>query len=713
MTSLRTSFLGFLIFLLLGLSLGAAVPFVAYAQTTPPAETASGRTIDSNDGCSSWSTWAFSPTCWWQSFMSEIGSTFLTIGGGILVIAGFVFDKFLQYLVIDFQGTITNLNIFGGIQIAWQLFRDLANVAIIGVFVFVAIMTILGSAEYGAKRLVARVLLVAILINFSLLFTRFVVESTNFVSGQFARSMPGNAQEIGVAQSFLQAFGIHGVWSGTKALTDRAARETDSGWAALLYGLVGGIALLTIAGVLLYGAVMMGARAMLLIFMLITSSLAFASFLLPQWSDQAFIGWNNWWSNLLKAAMFGPILMVFLWIAMQIVSRASITGGAGEALGQLADDPTKLSSNAWQQLIFLMIGTGILFIGIRASSKFSAAIGTMSAARGIAGMAALLPIGFAARLGGLVGQQTIGRASYLASQRLLEAAQRQQAGGTAQKMLNFGSRQFMQGASANFNALNNSLSKQFSKEIGLRNSALLTGKNLKGFAGSEARKVEKATELGERMKVSDAEALSRAKKDPEFKKSEDTVGEKDSTLKTLVKQQTDTTASFQKTIQGLENELKKAQSTAATGNATAYSEAKDLERRIASERAEHQADMNKETSRIETARNELRTAQSGHEKLMEQKVRPQSADKVARAAIENSYTAALERVAGMGDMAERRANEAAKKAGETATNKRVRDVIGNMAQPTSVPPQQAIQQPSAPSAITHTEKHGGDIQKAA
>lgn len=720
MYSFRTTLAGLLIVISLGWGINLAMPIIANAQqaaATPAAQ----DTAESTDGCVSWSGWSFSPTCWWQSFMSMIGSTLLSIGGGILLIAGYIFDQFLQLLVIDFQKTITGMNLFAGIEVAWQLFRDLANIAIIGVFVFVAIMTIWGSAEYGAKRLVARVLIVAVLINFSLLFTRLFVESTNFISGQFARSMPGNAQEIGVAQSFLRAFGIDGVWSGTEALTDRVASETDSGWAALLYGIVGSVALLTIAGVLLYGAIMIAARALLLVFMLITSSLAFASFLLPQWSDTPFLGWTNWWSNLLKATIFGPMLMVFLWIAMQILSRANVTtGGAGEALGTLADDPTKLDPNAWRQLIFLIIGTGILFIGIRASSKFSASIAVMGSARGLAGFASLLPVSLATRFGASLGQQTIGRANLLASQRLLEAAKQQEQGGRAQKMLDFGSRKFMQAASVNFNALNTSLAKQYGKDLNARNSTLLTGKNLKGFVGSENRKVEKAAELGDRMKMTDAEALKQAiRENPalgaKHEETKNTVSSSEEELGKIVQQQAKMVESFEKNIQSLGSELKKAQDRRDAGDASAQSKVSDIERQINDEKARHQSDLNREESRIEGAEKKLQADRREHAKVINtlQKLAPQSvsAAEIAQKAITNGFDSALERRVGMGSLVERRAEAVAKKTGDDAANKRVRDLIA-LTQPTSTQPQTNLSTPNTPPPPTN-DNHSGNLPMSA
>jgi hypothetical protein len=484
---LRKKILALVSLMLLASSMAIGyVPMMASAQTatTPAAVQANVNVNSSGDACG-YSDWFSDPiSCFIIPIVGWFGSWFLTIGGSILLLAGVVFDQLLQYLVIDFSGTIESLHILAGIQQAWQLFRDISNIGIIGIFVFVAIMTILGSAEYGAKRLIARVLIVAILLNFSLLFTRIVIESTNFVSGQFSRAMPAQAEGGGAAtaQSFLKAFGIQDVWRDTTRIAQGAGQSSHSGWAAFLYGLVGGLALTAIAIVLLYGAFVITARALLLVFAMLTSALAFTSFLLPKMANQPYVGWSAWWSNLLKAAIFGPLLMVFLWITMTIIGQAANTAGAGAAIGAVADDPSRATPDAWASIILLIIGTGLLFLSIRAASSFASTISGFNFAGGV-------PLAFSSYLAGIVGRQTIGRGS-LALNRLNDArmSEARVAEARAKDAVALGAR----GASAqlaratkdmdrlikkgsiydtlsksSFSALNSNLGKQIAKGIGV------------------------------------------------------------------------------------------------------------------------------------------------------------------------------------------------------------------------------------------------------
>lgn len=456
------------------------------------------------ESASCWYTWSFDD-CIWQPLTNALGTLFLTIGGSLLLLAGTLFDEFVKYLIVDLQTTITTTApILDGLKIGWQFFRDVANIGIIGIFVFVAIMTILGSADYGAKRLVANVLVVAVLINFSLLFTQIIIGGTNFVSGQFWKAMPAAVQTTGTAESFLKAFGMEGTWSETSLLVERAGGTEKSGWAALLYGLFGGLALTAVAAVLLYGSFVIAARFLLLIFAMLTSSIAFASFLLPRSAGaQPYIGWSAWWSNLLKAAFFGPFLMIFLWITIQLISEAN-TSGAGAAIGKIAYDPSQAGDAAWQSIILLMIGTGMLFLAIKSAGSFASSIGGYSELK--FGLGAALAL--SARGTGFLGRAGIGRGAAaldrLNDNRLSAArvklanlenegkASRWELRAARMDVKKFaGTKEMLGGlAKSSFNATNTSLGKDLVKKLG---AGSFVGGKVDSF-GARAEKQAKEAE---------------------------------------------------------------------------------------------------------------------------------------------------------------------------------------------------------------------------
>ncbi len=463
----------------------------------------------------------------WDPLLNLLGTSLMTLSAVVLTIAGKAFDTFLKLMILDFRTTFDGT--IKGIQIGWQLFRDLANLAIIGIFVFVAVMTILGKTEFGAKKLIARVLIVAVLINFSLLFTNIAIETTNFLSTKFWQAMSPQIKDQGTAQTFLKAFGIENYWSDSSKLVSGVTTNTGSGLTGFMYGVVGAIAFLMISYVLLYGAFVITARALLLIFALLTSSIAFASIMLPDHlAKTSYVGWYAWKSNLIKAAMFGPLLILFLWITMKIIQEAN-PNGAGRALSTLAHTPEKVTPEAWQQIIILMIGTGILYIAIRSAGSFANSIAGYSDLK--FGLGASLAYG--SRGLGVVGRNTVGRyatwrdpkneqALLLAKSRLanlenqgIKGFQRWQAQSEVSR-LERTKRNSARLAGGSFNALNYDVTKKLVKNLGAQGAL---GEKNKSFearlkeTSKEAAKKALTETVSKKDAMKSAEELTRQQKD--------------------------------------------------------------------------------------------------------------------------------------------------------------------------------------------------------
>src|SRR3989344_4043645 len=289
-------------------------------NTVNPGETS--KLSDAANGKCALNNWDFND-CFWFPLMESLGSWFLTIGGGLLRLAGALFDLLIWHVIIGFGSTLN-----GGMKTAidggWTLFRDIANIAIIGMFVFIAIGIILGLKPYGNKKLVANVIIVAVLLNFSLLFTRMMIDFSNFTAFQFysaaaksdGKDVSQDPKNFDIATAFLKPMGITNVWQ-TSELTKKVAAQSDSGWAAFLYGLAGGVMLGFIAFVLAYGSYLIALRGILFIVLMITAALAFASYLVPKFAEGAY-GFATWWKALLNACIFAPLLMIFLFISLQL-----------------------------------------------------------------------------------------------------------------------------------------------------------------------------------------------------------------------------------------------------------------------------------------------------------------------------------------------------------------------------------------------------------
>src|SRR3989344_4175903 len=331
--------------------------------------------------------------------------------------------------------------------------RDIANIVIIGMFIFIAINIILGVKDFGDKKKIARVLIVAVLINFSLLFTKAIVDASNFVAFQFYKSMvkdydanavgtsvagattlqttPGttgadggvgassDAVDVGsvtgIAGRFLKMMRIEGFADSYNAIVKIQEEQRDIG--ALGYALLMLILLVLTAIVFFYGTYLLIRRAILIVFLLLISAVAFASWLIPHHFIEE--GWLKWWKALLKSAFLAPILMAFLWATYNVSDALSSNPlFKGGSLGDLATNASKEGKLAALFSFFLILG--LLYASFKASSDLAGSISGFTAIGTAVRNAAFGIPALAWRFGvAPLARQTIGRIAYEKRQDLI------------------------------------------------------------------------------------------------------------------------------------------------------------------------------------------------------------------------------------------------------------------------------------------------------
>ena len=363
----------------------------------------------------------FNPICWARTIAAVVGSLLMTVAAWALAIAGVLFNWSVMNAVILFKDVIFE-PIKDGINIGWTAFRDISNIVIIGVFAFIAISIILGNKEFGQKKLVARVLVIAVLINFSLLFTKMIIDASNFTAGQFYAATQGDGKSLsqiidaakqpgiggaatnqvanpntgvdlfsgyaqeGIAGQFVRFLGVIDVADTYSALKN-VGDTNNNGWIIIVHALFAFVLLLGAAIVLFYGSFLLISRAIILIFLLLTSAIAFASHLIPKMSDGQF-GWSAWWKSLLGSAVLAPLLMIFLYITLQIASNLQAESGT---LGNLISGSAK--GGDVNALFAYLLVLGLLFGSFKLASSFSAKIGGFN----FAAMATALPLSLGSR----------------------------------------------------------------------------------------------------------------------------------------------------------------------------------------------------------------------------------------------------------------------------------------------------------------------------
>lgn len=319
---------------------------------------------------------------WVIAGLMSIPIYFLTV---ILRLVAQLFDLVMYYTVISFS-SFYSTGIESAVNTAWTAFRDIANILIIGIFVFIAIAIILGLETFGKKKYVATLLVVAVLINFSLLFTKIIFDASNFTADQFYTAiqrlggqncgsvLPGGNNNTSTGQTaniscpFMKFSGIITA-DGSVDITGKLTSEYDKaggGFGAMfLHAFMMSILCFGLIVVFMYGTYLLVARAVLIVFLLVTSSLAAAAMAIP--ASKGADKWSKMWLDGVKHnAILAPLLMLFLWVSAMVAIRLSSTAGSLNTLESGTPGTTGLTA-FFDYLVVL----GLLYVSFYAASSLT------------------------------------------------------------------------------------------------------------------------------------------------------------------------------------------------------------------------------------------------------------------------------------------------------------------------------------------------------
>jgi hypothetical protein len=238
------------------------------------------------------------------------------------------------------------------ITTGWAVFRDLANLGFVFGIILIAVATILRFKSYTAQSILWKLIVAALLVNFSLVIAGAVIQVSDVFSNYFLEQMTG--------RTALNASGFVGVkladqFQIDEALNPRGAKDEngnilktiaiaglelvgqDEIAAAISFGnkvedlwknapglyevisafvvlLIETIAMLTLFAV----AVMLFLRYFWLSFLLILSPLVWLLWVFPSTQKH----WTTWWKKFIHWVMYAPVMLFFIWLALKVLENA-------------------------------------------------------------------------------------------------------------------------------------------------------------------------------------------------------------------------------------------------------------------------------------------------------------------------------------------------------------------------------------------------------
>lgn len=250
------------------------------------------------------------------------------------------------------------------VQEGWAISRDIANMAFILIFLFIGFATILRLENYNIKRLLPRLIIIALFINFSLVISGVFIDIGNdigywFVSGgQTSGSISGNiSQALRLPKALDERTLASQVYTETQ--------NPEGGGVSVETKMLVSDAVrlgITIAVTFLYFAMvlMLVARIVALWVLLILAPLGWIAYAVPGATHL----WRKWWQNFLKWSLFPIVFGFFVYLGLLVGIKfggsgiASVSLSSGNFPGAVPFDTLGLLLQF--VAVFILMGIGLL-----------------------------------------------------------------------------------------------------------------------------------------------------------------------------------------------------------------------------------------------------------------------------------------------------------------------------------------------------------------
>ncbi len=252
------------------------------------------------------------------------------------------------------------------VQIGWTISRDLANMFFILIMLFIAFVTVLKMDTYNYKKLIPKLVIAALTINFSLIICASVIDFGNTIS-RFFISGGNTSEELDVSASIL---------SSLRAGTIAQLRNNVSGESpvtSLIMASIGQLIMyVVIAFLLLAFAGVMISRLIKLWILIIVSPLAWVSSALPGIKGVSGLSnhFSEWWKKFFDLAVFFPISISFF-LMLGLIAGSTFNSLKQESIRDISGsnfESIQAAGGFWETLFpstgFSVIMQFIIVIGI-------------------------------------------------------------------------------------------------------------------------------------------------------------------------------------------------------------------------------------------------------------------------------------------------------------------------------------------------------------
>jgi hypothetical protein len=307
----------------------------------------------------------------------------------------------------------------------WIIIRNLSSMFIIFGLIYTSILTILDIGSPNIKNLIKNIVIAGLLINFSLFFTKILIDGSNLISLQFYRAIAPDSQNVnltkdsigivlgnsltdgGISNVFMHSLKIPKIYNNNANKNGVLTDVNGGEYFKIIISTLAGALLMIFAALSFFAAaIMFVLRLVALLLLMGFSPLYFAGMIFPEIKKELS---DKWEGHLKKQLIFMPVYLFFMYVALSFISSTGTDGGKGffDTLGMAQSDvgAKKTEGGFMLSIIGIILQYTIAFILINiplvaaiqlSGSKWAEKFTVQKAGKVI---------------GGFVGQHTVGRAA--------------------------------------------------------------------------------------------------------------------------------------------------------------------------------------------------------------------------------------------------------------------------------------------------------------
>lgn len=222
----------------------------------------------------------------------------------VLTLSGQITD-----LAITLSLSATTLFNSDAVNIGWKAVRDIFNMFFIFSLIYISIKTIIQADNHKTWASLKNVIIAAVLINFSLYFTKIVIDVSNIFAVWIYNGIQGlnPSNTTGISETIQAIFGLEKMFQ-TKKIDDLSA------FAAIIAMCV--LYLMSIK-VFLEISFLFITRTVMFVFLLILSPIGFVGEVFPKLAKES----QRWKDDLIGQALVAPVFLLLLYITLLFVDN--------------------------------------------------------------------------------------------------------------------------------------------------------------------------------------------------------------------------------------------------------------------------------------------------------------------------------------------------------------------------------------------------------